>query len=534
MKKIEVQGSLTFENHGYLYTVTSDVYSWDPDHLYNANEYVLYKGKLLQARIRTPGLWLCNFEPVKPNDTVTKYATNDDLQPIYKSLDEIKAKLGISEEDPLDPWFSQPQCPPPEDESKPEPDENTDEILQRLDTIEQTYVRTINNTPAVGGNINIDYDGTVTPPESTILRWVDGKLIFDKDKSIVYTADDVQFNVLSFDNGVQLGSDSLHVNIDSVDGLTVNGTPVVTSETVVDLINDQNIHGRKHFDKIFTTESPQEDHQVPNSKWVKDVVDHAIVEAVKPNLSKETVYYIDSRTVLDTQDGSKDAPFKSLKNAIDYIKTINLNFNSITIEFLSRYTDDSSMVELPDFGSYINVVSKTGLDVELPPLYITGKWRFDGVTFTDNKLAQYPIEIDGGYCKLYNVKVALRTPAPGTNAIFVHNTGVVQLAPLGSLVIKNESNVNVQTAICIDAGVLLGNEDVHSNVGEPNSITISNDNSSFAVAMMAKHGARCLYLENTKYSYGSALPYVAKQASVIQGLIHRGEGEQDSSSIVAS
>lgn len=546
MDKIEVQGSLIFEHHGYLYKVDSDVYKWDPDHVYNAGEFVLFRDMLFKARIRTLGSWIANFDKVAPTDRITTNATNDDLQPIYRSLSEIRAALGLDTpvtDDDLDPGIGlppSPQKPPlpqgPEDEDPIDPgfgvDKDLKELVLRVDNIEQTYVRTINHEPALGGNINIDYDGSVQPPESNILRWDNNTLKLKPEQSLQYIVDDVVHNIVQYDDGLVFGSSNTHLDIQSVDGLTVNGEPVVTSETVVDLINDQNVFGRKHFESIFTTEAPQEDHQIPNKSWIVSTIDDAVATAVKPRLNSDTVFYIDAESLVDAETGTKESPFKTLKNAVDYIKKLDLNFHPVTIEFLGPYTDNSELLELPNLGSNVKIVSKIE-GVELPPLFVTGSWILDGVTLTDNRLAQCPLEVNRGYCVLEHVSIKLKTPAPGTAAIFVCNSGTLQLASGGELNIVNESSVNVVNAICIDAGTLLGNQDVHANVGEANAITVSNDNAGFAVGILAKHGARCLYLENTDYAY-MCLPYVAKQASVIQGLRHNQEGERDASSMVTA
>lgn len=560
MDKIEVQGSLTFEHNGYLYRVTSDVYKWDPEHIYNPGEYVLYRGMLWQAKTKTPGAWMFNFEKVAPTDKLTKTATNDDLTPIYKSLDEIRTKLGLDKEDPdpIDPGFNpdyRPPCCEPgcgcSGSGSGSGDSSGGEIIdpgftmhpaivelgQRLETIETTYVRTINNKHPLGGNINIDFDGSVMPSESDILRWTDGILELKDSNRFVFNIDGTKFNVLSYDGVMHLGSDQLHLDLASVDTVTVNGADVATCETVVDLANDQNIHGKKHFDYIGTTESPQEDYQVPNSRWISDTIDLRIAEAVKPRLNEQTTFYINASSLSDIEDGTEENPFKTLKNAVTYIKQVDLNFMPVTLEFItSRYTDDSELLELPELGSTVKILSRTGLDTFLPPLYVTGHWDIDGVTLCDNRIGQCPLEIDRGYCVLRNIKVALNTPAPATDAIFVHNNGTLQLASGATLNIINNSNINVQNAIHVKAGMLIGNEDVHSNVGDVNTITISSDNSSFGVGLYATNGARCVYLENTTFSYPrNTVPYVAKKASVLQGLVVEGNvGESDASSIVTS
>lgn len=537
MKKIEVQGSLVFEHHGFYYTVNSDVYDWDPEYVYNSGEYVLKGGALYKARIETPGAWLCNFDRVEPSDRVTATATTDDIAAITTSLDEVRKKLGLDvEEDPIDPGFTHPGCPmPPEEPEVPEepaPDPNIEALEQRINTIEKTYVRTINNEVPLGGNINIDFDGSVMPPESNIVRWQDSALTLPAGYTINVTDDD-SLPIASFDGSLTIGSDTIHVDIKSLDGLTINGSEVVTTDTVVDLINDQNIFGRKHFEKAFTTEAPQEDHQIPNSLWVKEHVKAQVSEAVKPRLNEETTFYIDASNIGDLEDGSREHGFKTLKNAVFYIKKLDLNFEPVTLEFINRYVDMSEMLELPALGSEIKILSRTGLDTELPPLYVTGSWFIDGVTLTDNKLSQCPLEVDRGYCRLGNVKIKLSTPAAGTDAIFVHNNGTVQLSGNTAVSIANESGTEVTRAIHVKAGTLIGNEDRHSNAGDKNSLIISDDNAGFGTGIMATNGARCIYLENTDYEC-KTLPYVAQKASLIQGLNTRNEGEKDASSIVVS
>ena len=558
MEKIEVQGSLTFEYNGYLYRVTSDVYKWDPEYVYNTNEYVLYRGRLMKAKTRTPGAWLFNFEYVAPVDRLTKNATNDDLAPIYKSLDEIRCKLGLDAEEPdsIDPGFNpeyKPDCPCQPDEpgesggcsGSGSDDECIDpgftmkpwtELTLRVQTIEQTYVRTINNQTPISGNINIDYDGSVMPPESNIVRWSDENTIdFAPEDKIQYVISDTPMNALSYDGSLNLGSESLHLNLATIDTVTINGADIVTSETVVDLINDQNIRGKKHFDYISTTEAPQDDNQVPNSKWISDTIDLKLEEAIKPRLTKQTVFYIDSSSLKDTEDGTQECPFKTLKNAVDYIKEVDLNFQAVTLEFIGVYSDNSEMLELPELGSTIKLLSRSKSDTIMPPLYVTGHWDIDGVTLSDNRIGQCPLEVDRGYCTLRNVTVQLNTPAPATDAIFIHNTGVLQLASKCVIAIVNNSTINVQNAVHLKAGTLIGNEDVHSNVGEANTLKISSDNSGFGVGIYAENGARCLYLENTDFQHSrGCVPYVAIKASVIQGLtlLQGIVGENDASSIV--
>lgn len=140
MDKIEVQGSLIFEHHGYLYKVDSDVYKWDPDHVYNAGEFVLFRDVLFKARIKTLGAWTDNFDKVAPTDRITTNATNDDLQPIYKSLSEIRAALGLDApvtDDDLDPGIGvlpPSQKPPlpqePEDGEPIDPEFSVDKDLK--------------------------------------------------------------------------------------------------------------------------------------------------------------------------------------------------------------------------------------------------------------------------------------------------------------------------------------------------------------------------------------------------------------------
>lgn len=554
MDKIEVQGSLTFEHNGYLYQVTSDVYRWDPERIYNPGEYVLYHGKLLQAKTKTPGAWLFNFNKVKPTDRLTTTSTNDDLIPIHQSLKEIRAKLGLEDEpddpDPIDPGFNPeyPGCGPEEDGEGTQPPCDQDDvdpdftmkpwvgIELRLQTIEKTYVRTINNQTPISGNINIDYDGSVEPPESSLLRWSESNTLDLKpENKIQYMIDDTPMEVISYDGALHLGSENLHLDISTVDTVTINGADIVTSETVVDLINDQNISGKKHFEYLSTTEAPQDDTQVPNSGWVNETIDQKILDSVKPRLVAPVTYYIDSSSLEDAEDGSKEFAFKSLKNAVSYIKEIDLNFQQVTLEFLGEYTDNSELLELPELGPTVKIISR-GNNVIMPPLYITGHWDIDGVTLADNRVGQCPLEVDRGFCTLRNVKVALNTPAPATDAIYVHNTGVLQLASKSSITIVNESTVNVQNAIHIKAGTLIGNEDVHSNVGEVNSLVISKDNSGFGVALWLENGARALYLESTDVSIPvGCTPYVAHKASVLQGLtLPQGQqGESDASSIIS-
>lgn len=553
MDKIEVQGSLTFEHNGYLYQVTSDVYKWDPEYIYNAGEYVLYRGKLLQAKTKTPGAWLFNFNKVKPTDRLTKDITNDDLEPINESLKEIRAKLGLDQQpedpDPVDPGFNPdytPDGPTGDDDvtlpTDPEEDPGFTmkpwvEINQRLTTVEQTYVRTINNQTPISGNINIDYDGSVEPPESTLLRWSDSdSLDLKPENSIQYVIDDTPMQVIAYDGSLHLGSDLTHLELATVDTVTINGADIVTSETVVDLINDQNISGKKHFEYLSTTEAPQDDIQVPNSKWVQESIDKKLLDTVKPRLTEATTYYIDCNSLKDGEDGSKEYPFKTLKNAVSYIKEVDVNFQQVTLEFQGQYTDNNELLELPELGPTVKILNRTGLDVVLPPLYVTGHWDLDGVILADNRLGQCPLEVDRGFCVLRKVSITLNTPAPATDAIFAHNTGVLQLASKGSVNITNESTVNVEHAIHIKAGTLIGNEDVHSNVGETNYLAISKDNSSFGVALWLENGARALYLESTDFTVPvGCTPYVAQKASVLQGLtLPQGvQGESDASSIIA-
>ena len=227
--------------------------------------------------------------------------------------------------------------------------------------------------------------------------------------------------------------------------------------------------------------------------------------------------------------------FDEMKNAVSYIKEIDLNFQQVTLEFLGEYTDNSELLELPELGPTVKIISR-GNNVIMPPLYITGHWDIDGVTLADNRVGQCPLEVDRGFCTLRIVKVALNTPAPATDAIYVHNTGVLQLASKSSITIVNESTVNVQNAIHIKAGTLIGNEDIHSNVGEVNSLAISKDNSGFGVALWLENGARALYLESTDVSIPiGCTPYVAHKASVLQGLtLPQGQqGESDASSIIS-
>ena len=556
MDKIEVQGSLTFEHNGYLYRVTSDVYKWDPDYIYNAGEYVLYRGKLLQAKTKTPGAWLFNFDTVKPTDRLTRNSTNDDLEPIHQSLNEIRAKLGLEpfepdEPDSVDPGFNPeyPGCGPEEGGDDTRPPCNQDDvdpdftmkpwvgIELRLQTIEKTYVRTINNQPPISGNINIDYDGSVEPPESTLLRWSESNTLDLKpENKIQYMIDETPMQVIAYDGSLHLGSENLHLDIATVDTVTINGADVVTSETVVDLINDQNISGKKHFDYLSTTEAPQDDIQVPNSGWVNETIDTKLQDAIKPRLVETTTYYIDSASLADDEDGSKDFPFKTLKNAVCYIKEVDINFQAVTLEFTGAYTDNSEVLELPEVGPTVKIINRSKAEVIMPPLYVTGHWDIDGVILCDNRLGQCPLEVDRGFCVLRNATVSLRTPAPATDAIFVHNTGVLQLASGCTIEIVNESTINVEHAIHVKAGTLIGNEDVHSNVGETNYLSISKDNSSFGVALWLENGARALYLESTDFtSPVGCTPYVAQKASVLQGLTlpPGAQGESDASSIIA-
>lgn len=543
MKKIEVQGSLTLEHKGNLYTVNSDVYYWDPYDVYPRGTYVLFKDTLYKAKCKTAGSVITNFELVPPTDRVTVTATNDDLVPLYTDIEKLKAKLGI--EDPVDPGFTAPGTGEPEPEApKPETPEDVDpdmavvpgmlELQGRVNLIEQTYVRTINNTQATNGNINIDFDGSAMPPESTIVRFTDGNIHLPEQASIQYIVQDVPMDVVQYNSSLILGSDLTHLELKSVDTVTVNGNTVVTTEDVVTLLDDQNIQGRKHFEALFTTEAPQEDQQVPNSKWVRRHVAKKIQEAVKPRLNQEQVFYISALNLSDVEDGTEEHPFKTLKNAVSFIKKIDLNFNDISLEFKDRYEDNSEMLELPELGATVTIRSRTGLDTVLPPLYVTGHWRLEGVTLSDNRLAQTPLEVDKGYCVLGTVAIKLASPAPGTDGVFVHNNGTVQLASKGSLTITNESSTPVLRAVHLKAGTLICNEDVHANVGEVNTITVEPDNGGFGVGLFLDNVSRCIYMENTEYTCGASLPYVAKNVSIIQGIKQLGLGEQDASSVVTS
>lgn len=530
MKLYDVNGSLTFEHNKRLYTVSSDVYTWDPDETYQAGTYVLKDPTLLRAKVKTTGAWLKNFDVIQPTDKVSYNITNDDIEDLYKTVNDIKDKLeDISSQEHGGSGTLPPSV-----------DADVNEIKGRLTTIENTYVRTVNSKTPVDGNVDIEC--TVPPPPEpepepepeprppvpvpdNTVQFKDDAIQLKPEQGITYVVDGTEHQVFSHNDGtLVLGSNTQHLDIQSLDDVTVNGHALLTVNDAVDLINDQNIFGRKHFERIYTTEAPQEDNQIPNRGWVLSVLKQEIDNATDVQQKIDTVYV--------NSNSQTDEEYSSLRDAVAYVRSLNLT-RPMTIVIKGSYQDKTDdILELPDVGVKCTIVG-TSTQTILPPIWVTGRWELKDVLLSENRVQQSPLEVDSGWCILNNVTIILNHPAAGTDAIFVHNSGTLQLAPNSTTRIRNMSETVVTRAINLKHGTMLGNMDKHNNLGEPNTLLIHSTRGGFGAAIYASNASKCVYLERTTYKYANNVPYVVKQGSVIQGVTNN-NGESDASSMVVT